>query len=141
MPAKAINLLPERTFEKTIVGRILRWSLTYGRYIIISTEIIVLAALKKQSLNLDNVLNMAYVIDAEMHIYHIMLICLNYVKIVLMEISRDIPINKKFFFDIRTVLSYNGYYKGFWLPETRFDSVHDPLFNFLHSCVYKVTCL
>ncbi len=44
MPAKAINLLPQKAFDTTILGKILRWSLTYGRYIIISTEIIVLLA-------------------------------------------------------------------------------------------------
>lgn len=44
MPAKSINLLPNREFETTILGKILRWSLTYGRYIIVSTEIVVLLA-------------------------------------------------------------------------------------------------
>lgn len=44
MPAKNINLLTEQDFDHSIIGRFLRWSLTYGRYIIISTEIIVLLA-------------------------------------------------------------------------------------------------
>lgn len=44
MPAKNINLLGKVDFEKTPVGKFLRWSLTYGRYIIICTEIIVLLA-------------------------------------------------------------------------------------------------
>lgn len=44
MPAKTINLLPRKDFDKTPLGRFLRWSLTYGRYIIICTEIIVLMA-------------------------------------------------------------------------------------------------
>lgn len=44
MPATAINLLGSDDFEKTPLGKFLRWSLTYGRYIIICTEIIVLLA-------------------------------------------------------------------------------------------------
>lgn len=44
MPAKSINLLTRKDFDKTPLGRFLRWSLTYGRYIIICTEIIVLLA-------------------------------------------------------------------------------------------------
>lgn len=44
MPAKNINLLTESDFETTPLGQFLRWSLTYGRYIIVSTEIIVLLA-------------------------------------------------------------------------------------------------
>ncbi len=44
MPAKTINLLPRKDFDKTTLGKFLRWSLTYGRYIIICTEIIVLLA-------------------------------------------------------------------------------------------------
>ena len=44
MPAKAINLLIRKDFDQTSFGRFLRWSLTYGRYIIICTEIIVLLA-------------------------------------------------------------------------------------------------
>lgn len=44
MPAKNINLLPRQDFDRSPLGRILRWSLTYGRYIIICTEIIVLMA-------------------------------------------------------------------------------------------------
>lgn len=44
MRAAQINLLPQKDFEDTPVGRLLRWSLTYGRYIIICTEVIVLLA-------------------------------------------------------------------------------------------------
>ena len=44
MPAKTINLLIHTDFDKTFLGKFLRWSLTYGRYIIICTEIIVLLA-------------------------------------------------------------------------------------------------
>lgn len=44
MPANAINLLSRTDFDKTPVGKFLRWSLTYGRYIIVCTEIIVLVA-------------------------------------------------------------------------------------------------
>lgn len=44
MPAKNINLLVRADFDVTTIGRFLRWSLTYGRYIIICTEIIVLLA-------------------------------------------------------------------------------------------------
>lgn len=44
MPAQTINLLTQKDFDRTLVGKFLRWALTYGRYIIISTEIIVLLA-------------------------------------------------------------------------------------------------
>lgn len=44
MPAKNINLLPQKDFDQTPLGRFLRWSLTYGRYIIVCTEIVVLLA-------------------------------------------------------------------------------------------------
>lgn len=44
MSAQKINLLPNKDFDKTILGKFLRFALTYGRYIIISTEIIVLCA-------------------------------------------------------------------------------------------------
>lgn len=44
MPATSINLLPHREFESTSLGKLLRWALTYGRYIIVSTEIVVLMA-------------------------------------------------------------------------------------------------
>lgn len=44
MPAKTINLLTQKEFDKSPLGRLLRWSLSYGRYIIVSTEIIVLLA-------------------------------------------------------------------------------------------------
>ncbi len=41
---KSINLLHHKEFDQTALGKFLRWSLTYGRYIIICTEIIVLLA-------------------------------------------------------------------------------------------------
>jgi len=39
-----INLIPRLEFEKRPLGKFLQWALTYGRYIIIGTEIIVLMA-------------------------------------------------------------------------------------------------
>ncbi len=44
MPAHNINLLPHKEFDQTVLGKLLRWALTYGRYIIVSTEVIVLLA-------------------------------------------------------------------------------------------------
>lgn len=46
MPAKpiTINLLGQEDLKHTPQGRILNWALTYGRYIMIGTEIIVLLA-------------------------------------------------------------------------------------------------
>ena len=46
MPAKqpAINLIGEEEMEHTPVGRIVTWAVTYGRYIMIGTEIVVLLA-------------------------------------------------------------------------------------------------
>lgn len=46
MPAKpiAINLLGQEDLKHTPHGRIISWALTYGRYIMIGTEIIVLLA-------------------------------------------------------------------------------------------------
>lgn len=46
MPAKpvTINLLGEETIAHTPQGRIVQWALTYGRYIMIGTEIVVLLA-------------------------------------------------------------------------------------------------
>ncbi len=45
-PAKepAINLIGEEEMEHTPIGRIVTWAVTYGRYIMIGTEIIVLLA-------------------------------------------------------------------------------------------------
>jgi hypothetical protein len=40
----AINLLPKSEFDTSIWGRILKWSLTTGRYIIILTEMVVIVA-------------------------------------------------------------------------------------------------
>jgi len=46
MPADnvSINLLGESEMEHTPVGRIVSWAVTYGRYIMIGTEIVVLLA-------------------------------------------------------------------------------------------------
>jgi len=46
MPANniTINLLGESEFEHTPLGRIVSWAVTYGRYIMIGTEIVVLLA-------------------------------------------------------------------------------------------------
>lgn len=46
MPAKpvTINLLGEEDLKHTPQGRIIGWALTYGRYIMIGTEIVVLLA-------------------------------------------------------------------------------------------------
>lgn len=46
MPADAvsINLLGDSEMEHTPVGRIVNWAVTYGRYIMIGTEIVVLLA-------------------------------------------------------------------------------------------------
>jgi len=46
MPArvKPINLLPASEFELSFWGRFLKWAVTAGRYIIIVTEIVVIAA-------------------------------------------------------------------------------------------------
>jgi len=39
-----INLLPKKELEEKALGKFLKWSLTFGRYIIVGTEIIVLLA-------------------------------------------------------------------------------------------------
>lgn len=46
MPArvKEINLLPPSEFESSFGGKFLKWAVTTGRYIIILTEIVVIAA-------------------------------------------------------------------------------------------------
>ena len=46
MPAKSIsiNLLGDSEMEHTPLGRIVGWAVTYGRYIMIGTEIVVLLA-------------------------------------------------------------------------------------------------
>lgn len=46
MPAKdiSINLLGDSAMDHTPVGRIVTWAVTYGRYIMIGTEIVVLLA-------------------------------------------------------------------------------------------------
>lgn len=41
---KPINLLPSEEFEGSITGRILRWAMTTFRFIVIITEMIVMAA-------------------------------------------------------------------------------------------------
>lgn len=42
--AVSINLIGEEEMEHTPLGRIIAWAVTYGRYIMISTEIVVLLA-------------------------------------------------------------------------------------------------
>lgn len=44
MPAININLIEHKNLDNTPLGNLLRWSLTYGRYIIVCTEIVVLLA-------------------------------------------------------------------------------------------------
>jgi Tfp pilus assembly protein PilN len=48
MPAKTkdinINLLPEDPFFQTINGRVLRWILSVGRYLVIFTELVVIVS-------------------------------------------------------------------------------------------------
>lgn len=39
-----INLLPTEEIEKAPFGKLLKWALTYGRYIVVVTELIVLLA-------------------------------------------------------------------------------------------------
>lgn len=41
-PAISINLLPKDPFYQTMVGKILKWALSIGRYIVIFTELIVI---------------------------------------------------------------------------------------------------
>jgi Tfp pilus assembly protein PilN len=43
VPAK-INLLPKRDLATTALGKVLKFSLTYGRYIIVITQLVVLGA-------------------------------------------------------------------------------------------------
>ena len=40
----SIEFLPQEEWEKTTLGKILKWSLTVGRYIVIITELIVILA-------------------------------------------------------------------------------------------------
>ena len=40
----SINLMDQPEFESSSIGRLLTWAITYGRYIMIGTEIIVLLA-------------------------------------------------------------------------------------------------
>jgi len=44
MKESKINLLPQNEFEKTTMGRVLRWTLSSFRIIVIITEMIVMAA-------------------------------------------------------------------------------------------------
>lgn len=46
MPAKpiAVNLLGEESPEATPIGRLIEWVTTYGRYIMVTTELVVLIA-------------------------------------------------------------------------------------------------
>jgi hypothetical protein len=40
----SINLLGAQTFDRSVFGKLIRWASTYGRYIMIGTEIVVLLA-------------------------------------------------------------------------------------------------
>jgi Tfp pilus assembly protein PilN len=43
MPAQhSINLLSQDEFEKTALGKFLKWALSFGRYIVIGTELVVI---------------------------------------------------------------------------------------------------
>lgn len=44
VPLSSVNLIGEEEMEHTPAGRIVAWAVTYGRYIMIGTEIIVLLA-------------------------------------------------------------------------------------------------
>jgi len=41
---RSINLLPREEWEKKPIGRLVKWALTFGRYIVIITELIVIIA-------------------------------------------------------------------------------------------------
>jgi len=43
-PNEDINLLPQEEWEKKPIGRLVKWTLTIGRYIVIATELIVITA-------------------------------------------------------------------------------------------------
>jgi len=43
-PKREIELLPREEWEKTAFGKLLKWTLTVGRYIVIVTELIVILA-------------------------------------------------------------------------------------------------
>lgn len=43
-PIKKINLLPKDEFEASFVGRLLKWAMTIGRYIVIGTELVVIGS-------------------------------------------------------------------------------------------------
>ena len=40
----SINLLPQNEFEQTPLGKFLKWALTFGKYIVILTQLMVIAA-------------------------------------------------------------------------------------------------
>ncbi len=42
--AIAINLVPKDPFYETVLGRVLKWALSAGRYIVIFTELVVIAS-------------------------------------------------------------------------------------------------
>lgn len=44
MPAQQINLLPKKDLDDSAVGKLLKFALTYGRYIIVGIQLIVLLA-------------------------------------------------------------------------------------------------
>lgn len=41
---KEVNLLPKDEFERSFVGKFLKWSLSVGRYIVIGTELVVIGS-------------------------------------------------------------------------------------------------
>jgi Tfp pilus assembly protein PilN len=43
-PKKEIELLPQESWEKTTFGKILKWVLSVGRYIVVATELVVILA-------------------------------------------------------------------------------------------------
>ena len=52
--ALKINLLPQDSFEGKTLGKFLRWALTYGRYIVVFTELfVILAFLSRFKLDRD----------------------------------------------------------------------------------------
>lgn len=56
---REINLLPREDWEKKPIGRIVKWTLTFGRYIVIATELIVIIAFITR-FRLDRNLNNLY---------------------------------------------------------------------------------
>jgi hypothetical protein len=44
VPTLEVNLLPKDPFLSTSLGKLLQWSLTVGRYLVIFTELIVVSS-------------------------------------------------------------------------------------------------